>query len=166
MPHSHSPEASERRRERAAARGYLVPKGEDYRWMRLHKSIVSDVKVMADSLHLHRQHEEVVGQKFNFARHAALAAERGEQLRAAHALHRRANRAKHGGGPRSLEAVPPVDPVFVRDPWASWCSRGASTSSTTATSSASSAVGRELAGGVRCTAGGPTAAAPLASSTS
>jgi hypothetical protein len=82
------------------------------------------VKEMASSLALHRLHDDAYdGPPHHFARNAAWAAvsESPAQLSASLALHRRANRAKHGGGKRSapLAVAPKMleDPFDTYDPW-------------------------------------------------
>ena len=120
MPHLRSPEAARARRLRAEELGFLQPTlNGRYAWVRVPRGLAAEVKVIVASLCLHREHEEKVGRRFHYARHASAAALNGEpeSFRAASTIHRKANVAKHSGF-RTLQCSAERDLLQDKDPWA------------------------------------------------
>ena len=78
----------------------MRPRRHDHRWVEVPEQLSRDVAAMAASLHVHRTHEQITGQKFHYARHAAIATfgsdNANTELQRALSVHRKANRAKHG----------------------------------------------------------------------
>jgi len=97
MPHCHSPAAQERRRLRAAARGFLVSKEDkEYEHVSVRRSVAGRVRAISRSVELHQEHNLRAGHPSHFARDASRAAGLPlAEARSALSCHRRANQAKH-----------------------------------------------------------------------
>ena len=102
MPRQWSEAARLRRFVRAAERGYLtVHSGPDLKFVEVPRALAPLVAAASRSMELHVQHDAHSGVVHHFARGATAAAEksgyiRTGEARSAHAVHRAANRAKHG----------------------------------------------------------------------
>eukprot|EP00425_Heterocapsa_triquetra_P040528 CAMPEP_0195080488 /NCGR_PEP_ID=MMETSP0448-20130528/22178_1 /TAXON_ID=66468 /ORGANISM="Heterocapsa triquestra, Strain CCMP 448" /LENGTH=179 /DNA_ID=CAMNT_0040113441 /DNA_START=9 /DNA_END=544 /DNA_ORIENTATION=+ len=123
MTHSHSPEAQERRLQRARDKGFLRPRPRDACFVAVPTKIARKVKTVATSLELHASHCMLAGRDIHFAGAAAVAVREqiGENdFRKARAAHSARNRAVHRWADL-FEASPGqkgYDELFAKDPWA------------------------------------------------
>lgn len=120
MPHVHSAEARARRLDRARLLGFLQPLPQGMEHVRVPSGFGTRIRLMVDSLVIHKQHVSQIGMPRHFARSAALAARSAdyiteEELTCALQKHRIANKAKHDwrSSPSSSSAVPIVAAVEV-----------------------------------------------------
>ena len=118
MPHCHSIEGQEKRRLRAAERGYLRPCPRGTCFVAIAAHLAPRLRHIARSLELHDSHNQLAGRASHYARNATLAAELPDDVaRSALACHREANRAKHQWSSPQFSVVPlarrAADPVDI-----------------------------------------------------
>ena len=95
MPHLHSASARSIRRERAIAKGYVVPRSRGDAFVEVPERLPERARIISKSLKVHDAHNQVSGHGLHFARQAAFAASSGDaELQGALPLRRAANRAK------------------------------------------------------------------------
>ena len=98
MPGKHSPAKLAERRARAIRLGYALPRSDGKKYVEVPQGVARNVQVMAQSLELHRQHQEIAGRPFHYARLATAAAATAigpVAARAAQDAHKQANQMKH-----------------------------------------------------------------------
>ena len=150
MPHLHSPEARLRRRERAAAHGFLQPKTSGYTYVAVPDSVVQATRAASRSLDLHRRHDLACARVHHHGRLATLAAVQSGSIgdveaRAGFTAHRAAGRLKHAiSAKRGAELK---DPLQEFDPWAIYTRSWTASTATNASTTTSSTSGCSLASG-------------------
>lgn len=113
MVHRYSPDALARRRERAAALGFLRPQlcERGFRLLRAPIGQIPRIKAFAASVALHDHHDALNGYHSHYARNATCSATEitDNEKELALRVHRLPNKAKHGGA---------IQPIFMGDPLA------------------------------------------------